>query len=336
MKHGLPDLETAISTVDLLAHHGIDWSRVRHSTYLIHQHMHYEYPGPINDLQQHLMILPPQRYGGQCLLDHRLTVTSPTVETVYQEDSFGNTEITLSVPYVERTIDFEAWILVERCAKQEAIQLPHDPLISERFLQPSPLTQPDDALHQAAAMLKARGQHGLALAQQINEWVYQGMYYTHDATTIRTTAAQALALKQGVCQDYAHIMLVLCRLCAIPARYVSGHLLGEGGTHAWVEVIVPAEDQPGTLLAVALDPTHGRQANMGYITIASGRDYFDVAPTSGTFRAAYSGQLSVRKTVGLTTYEYADTIKLDAAHKPARTLPLSDEISTQEESDEVA
>jgi len=332
MKHGSLDLETAIAAVDLLAHHGVDWSRVRHSTYLIHQHLHYEYPGSVNDLQQRLMILPPQRYGGQCLLDHRLTVTNPTVETSYGEDNFGNTEITISVPYIERAIDFEAWILVERCAEQEAVQLPFDPLIGERFLQPSSLTQPDDALRQAAAMLKAQGQRGLALAQQINEWVYQSMDYTHEATTIRTTAAQAFALKQGVCQDYAQIMLVLCRLCDIPARYVSGHLLGEGGTHAWVEVIVPAEDQPGTLLAVPLDPTHGRRANMGYITIATGRDYFDVAPTSGTFRASYSGQLSVRKTVGLTTYEYADTIQLGATHQPTRTAPERDE----EESDEVA
>jgi transglutaminase-like putative cysteine protease len=309
MTQGLPDLETDMSVVDLVDHHHIDWTRVQRSAYLIHQHLHYDYPGPINDLQQRLMILPPQQYGGQSLLDHRLSVTNSTVESVYREDSFGNTEIMLCVPYVESSIDFEAWILVERCAELEPMQFPADPLICKRFLQPSLLTQPDEALREAAIMLKAQGKEGLELAQQINEWVYQHMEYAHDVTGIRTAAAQAWALKQGVCQDYAHIMIALCHLCNIPARYVSGHLLGEGGTHAWVEAIVPLEQRPDTLIAVPFDPTHGRQAHMGYVAIAVGHDYFDVAPTSGTYRAAYSGQLSARKTVGLTMYEYADTIK---------------------------
>ncbi len=315
MTQGLPDLETDMSIVNLVDHQQIDWARVQHSTYLIHQHLHYDYPGPIHDLQQCLMILPPRQYGGQSLLNHRLNVTSSTVETVYREDSFGNTEIQLCVPYIEHSIDFEAWILVERHAELEPVQLPPDPAISKRFLQPSLLTQPDDALREVATMLNAQGKQGLELAQQINEWVYQYMQYAHDVTGIRTTAAQALALKQGVCQDYAHIMIALCHLCNIPARYVSGHLLGEGGTHAWVEVILPAEQQPDTLLAVPFDPTHGRQAHMGYVTIAVGRDYFDVAPTSGTYRAAYSGQLSAHKTVGLTTYEYADTISFGGDEK---------------------
>ena len=54
-----------------------------------------------------------------------------------------------------------------------------------------------------------------------------------------TTAAEALAGGRGVCQDAAHIMVALARLAQVPARYVSGHLLGQGGTHAWVEVVVP-------------------------------------------------------------------------------------------------
>jgi transglutaminase-like putative cysteine protease len=305
----MPDLETAMSVVELVDHHHIDWPRVQRSAYLIHQHLHYDYPGPIHDLQQHLIILPPQQYGGQSLLDHRLNVTNAVVETVYREDSFGNTEILLCVPYIERSIDFEAWILVERRAELEPVLLPANPLTCKRFLQPSRLTQPDDALREVATMLMAQGKQGLELAQQINEWIYQHMQYAHDVTDIRTTAAQALALKRGVCQDYAHVMIALCHLCDIPARYVSGHLLGEGGTHAWVEVIVPLEElQPDTLVAVPFDPTHGREAHMGYVTIAVGHDYFDVAPTSGTFRATYSGQLSAYKTVGLTMYEYADTL----------------------------
>jgi len=161
-----------------------------------------------------------------------------------------------------------------------------------------------------AIQFKAGGKQSIELAYQINTWVYQTMTYAHDVTGIRTTAAEALALRQGVCQDYAHIMITLCRLCALPARYVSGHLLGEGGTHAWVEVLLPIDDDPQKALVVPLDPTHGRQAGMNYVTVAVGRDYFDVAPTSGTYIAAYSGQLSTHKRVGLTMYEYADKTSL--------------------------
>jgi transglutaminase-like putative cysteine protease len=311
MKHGSPDLDTAIATGDQFDHHELDWSRIQCSTYLIHQHLRYDYPGPIHNLEQHLIILPPHHYGNQHLLDHRLTVTNQTVQTMYRSDSFGNTEIVLFVPYVEKSIDFEAWILIERHAKLQPLHFARTSSIVQRFLQPSRLTQPDDTLREVAHTLQASGRQGLALAQHINEWVYHTIHYTHDATDIHTTATQALVLKQGVCQDYAHIMLTLCRLCALPARYISGHMLGEGGTHAWVEALVPDQNDPDTLLAIPLDPTHGRAADIGYLTIAIGSDYFDVAPTSGTFRAAYSGHLSAHKTVGLSTYEYADTIKLD-------------------------
>jgi transglutaminase-like putative cysteine protease len=309
MQRGLPDLETAIANSQLFDHEHIDWARIQRSVYLVHQHLCYEYPGPINDLRQRLMILPAQRYVDQRLLEHRLSISEPSVQTVYCSDAFGNSEINISVPFVERAINFEAWILVERWPGSHLNVVPAIRPGDESYLLPTTLTQPDAELREVAAQLAAGPEQGLALAQLINSWVYQNMRYAHDVTDIHTTAAQALALKQGVCQDYAHIMLVLCRLCGLPARYVSGHLLGEGGTHAWVEVILPADGAPGAASIKPFDPTHGRQAGMGYVTIAVGRDYFDVAPTSGTFRAAYPGLLSVRKRVGLAMYEYAADLR---------------------------
>ncbi len=306
MKQGLPDLETAISTLNLHNHHSIDWSRVQYSAYLIHQHLRYEYPGPISDLRQHLMILPPVQHGDQCRIEHRLTVTNPVLETFYQHDAFGNTELKLFIPYIEQAIDFEAWILVERDTEHGPHYLSANWLTDPRLLQSSALTRPNDALRDVAVMLSRGGRQGIDLAEDINAWVYQFMKYAHEVTDIDTTAIQAFALQQGVCQDYAHIMLALCRLCDIPARYVSGHLLGEGGTHAWVEVLLPVAGMPGKAQAIAFDPTHGRRAGISYISIATGRDYFDVAPTSGTYRASYSGQLSSRKIVGVTMYEYEE------------------------------
>lgn len=306
MKHGLLDLESAIASIDFAEHHEVDWPRVRRSVYLIHQHLRYTYPGTIQHLQQRLVIVPPQRHGDQRLIDHRLTITQLATSMIYHADTFGNTEITSYFPAVERAIEFEAWILVERHADAGPHYLPAQHLRDERYRQPSRLTEPDDALAEAAAQLQASGKHGIALALHINSWVYQTIAYTHDVTGIHTTAAEALALKRGVCQDYAHIMITLCRLCGLATRYVSGHLLGEGGTHAWVEVILPLDEHPDEALVVPLDPTHGRQVGINYVTVAVGSDYFEVAPTSGTYVAAYSGQLATHKRVGLTSFEYAD------------------------------
>jgi transglutaminase-like putative cysteine protease len=89
-------------------------------------------------------------------------------------------------------------------------------------------------------------------------------------------------------------MIALCRAIGLPARYVSGHLLGEGGTHAWVEVIVADAD---AARAVALDPCNGCHVDANYLTVATGRDYNDVAPTSGTYLGAARGNLTTIKQV---------------------------------------
>ena len=127
------------------------------------------------------------------------------------------------------------------------------------------------------------------------------MSYGFDRTGVRTTAGQALAEGHGVCQDYAHLMLALCRLLGIPARYVSGHLVGEGGTHAWVEVLQPRAGQ--TVEIVAWDPTHDRSADPRYLTVAVGRDYRDVAPVSGTYRGPHTGRLSTARHVTVSHVE---------------------------------
>ena len=92
------------------------------------------------------------------------------------------------------------------------------------------------------------------------------------------------------------MMLALCHLVRLPARYVSGHLLGQGGTHAWVEVIVARADEA---MAVAFDPCNGRRAGAGYVTVATGRDYLDVAPASGSYTGTSAGRLTASRRVGV-------------------------------------
>ncbi|HEV2580322.1 MAG TPA: transglutaminase family protein [Ktedonobacteraceae bacterium] len=319
---------TQIATLKLLDHQGIDWQRVQRSAYLIHQHFSYSYPGPVSDLHQRLLILPPDHYGDQRYIVHRLDVSAEVAETTHASDEFGNHVIELLIPRVEQSIDFEVWIVVERSAEHGQLLLPPTALTDPRYLEPSPLTQPDDALRTMAAALAAEidpRDRPQELARRINEKAHETLKYAHDVTSIHTTASEALALGQGVCQDYAHIMLALCRLCGLPARYVSGHLLGEGSTHAWVEALLPAPEQDiqpgqtGAAMTLALDPTHGCETSLSYLTVAVGRDYYDVAPTSGTFRAPYRGELTASKRVGPISLEYADSEGRPQGYAPTMT-----------------
>ncbi|HYU77250.1 MAG TPA: transglutaminase N-terminal domain-containing protein, partial [Ktedonobacteraceae bacterium] len=149
------DIETQIAALNLLDHQEIDWKRVQRTAYLIHQHFRYDYPGPVRDLKQRLLIVPPNTYGDQQCIVHRLVVSSQVAETSSHVDEFANHVINLYIPYIEQTIDFEAWIVVERFADHGPHILPGVSLSDPRYLEPSTLTQPNDALREVAAILAA-------------------------------------------------------------------------------------------------------------------------------------------------------------------------------------
>jgi transglutaminase-like putative cysteine protease len=286
----------------------VDWHRVDRTSYMLHQRFRYDYSRPITDLRHRLVITPPAQHADQRLVRRRMRIT-PGLGAIRSEsaDEFGNTVISVRARRVETSITFEAWFVVSRQALGP--EEPYSETLSapqrRRLLEPSRLTAPDAALRDAASSLLATGDTGLALAERINAWVYAHMTYQYGITGVRTDAASALRLGTGVCQDYAHIMLCLLRLCGLPARYVSGHLLGVGGTHAWVEVLVPDAADPSRCAVHAFDPTHGRAAGLKYLTVALGRDYRDVAPTSGTYRTGGRGSLDSRKRVDVVHVEYA-------------------------------
>jgi len=113
--------------------------------------------------------------------------------------------------------------------------------------------------------------------------------YRPASTHVHTPMREVLAKRCGVCQDFAHVMLGLCRAVKIPAQYVSGYLATEQAraTHAWIEVMLP---KVGWL---ALDPTHNCQADDTYIKIATGRDYSDVPPVMGHYKGSLQRRMEV-------------------------------------------
>ena len=287
--------------VEFLDERTVDWTSVSEVTYIIHQHIRYEYPGPIADLRQRLMISPRDGHGGQRRIVQRLDVF-PQMPAQTHHDAFGNSVIAMAVPQLDCGIDFEYWAIVEREAWVTEHRETPGVLEIPRLIQPSSLTRADSNLREAAERLRAAHRDPLELAHAINHFVFTHMKYAFGVTDVHTTAAAAFMLGKGVCQDYAHVMLALARHCGLAARYVSGHLLGEGGTHAWVEIILPDRDHARV---IAFDPTHDRVVTMKYIVVAVGRDYADVAPTSGVFTASYAGELTVHKRVGVTEVRYA-------------------------------
>jgi transglutaminase-like putative cysteine protease len=293
-----------IATLGSIDDDEIDWQNVARTTVLIHQTFRYDYPGPIASLRQRLMVVPPDYHDDQRLVTHKLRVSGCNVDTERSYDTFGNVVLDLTLERVEREVEFTTWIVVEREAGADG-GLRSEPLsLDARFSAPSRLTRPDAALSAAAQELEATGATGLELAELVNERTHDQLRYEWGVTTIATTAAEAWAGGAGVCQDYAHCMLALARLCGLSARYVSGHVLGEGGTHAWVEILVPHPERPGYVSAIPFDPTHVRRAGLRYVTVAVGRDYGDVAPASGTYEGPYEGVLTTGKRAAVTSIEY--------------------------------
>lgn len=113
-------------------------------------------------------------------------------------------------------------------------------------------------------------------AMCICDAVYHHMHYRPGITTIGTPAESAFNSGCGVCQDFAHIMIAICRESGIIARYANGFIPGSGETHAWVEILVGNE-------WIGIDPTHNRIVESGYIKVADGRDASDCPVNRGVF-----------------------------------------------------
>lgn len=254
--------------------------------YRLRQSFRYDYDAPALSLLHRLVVVPPARHGDQHLRLGAVQVTDDSAQVSWLTDEHGNRVCVVRLQEVPEQVTMHVDVVVERHG--DPAPLAASALADPRLLEPSLQTVPDRALRDLARDI-AGGNDVLAAAERVCEAVPQLVDYVPGATTVRTTASEALAGGQGVCQDQAHVMIAVLRAAGIPCRYVSGHLVGQGGTHAWVEVVVPAGRHAR---AVAYDPCHARPAGDGYVTVAVGRDYVDVPPTSGWYGGDAVGVLS--------------------------------------------
>lgn len=185
------------------------------------------------------------------------------------------------------------------------------------YLSPSTIVPIDAELERLATPFAPTGpEETLEAAQAIMGFVYREFQYEQHVTTVATTVPEVLKGRTGVCQDFAHVMIGLCRAIGAPARYVSGYIVpatnqrpqmqtlgsmtqyqtfgganspsrGAGASHAWAEVFTPTHGWRG------FDPTNNLLASTYHIKMGIGRDYNDVPPTRGTFRGLAEEQLAV-------------------------------------------
>ncbi len=289
-------LDAQLLQAPLLDHRGLDLDAAGRVIYILEQSFRYDYDAPVKSLRQRLVIVPPARHGSQYRRSHLLEVNGAPARRYLRRDAHGNVVAWLRAERVTHAVEFRLGAVVERVRDDGPAVLPAGALRSPRLLWPTRLTAADDRLRALAADLAGHADTPHERAERICDVVHTALTYEYGVTSVRTTAAEALAAGRGVCQDFAHVMLALCHLVKLPARYVSGHLLGQGGTHAWVEVVLPKAQ---VAVAVAFDPCNGRRAGGGYVTVATGRDYSDVAPTSGSYIGTALGRLTTNRRVGV-------------------------------------
>jgi transglutaminase-like putative cysteine protease len=168
------------------------------------------------------------------------------------------------------------------------------------MLGPSEFVHDSELLDLLAGELRCeRRGNPLELLIEINEAIYKMFAYVRNSTKVDSPIDEALRARQGVCQDFAHIMIALVRRLRVPCRYVSGYMFHldasqekqdrslEGASHAWAEALVPG------LGWIAFDPTNNLIGANRHIRVAIGRDYADVPPTRGVYKGEAESELSV-------------------------------------------
>jgi transglutaminase-like putative cysteine protease len=253
----------------------------------------YRYETPATSVIQ-MLRLTPRNHDGQYVTRWRIDV-STDCRLDQHEDAFGNIThaFTAEGPLGELTILVEGE--VETRDTQGVVRGTVERFPPSLYLRETALTSPDaDIAGFAAASRDAAGGNVLKLLHGMLERLHDDMTYDTDPTHSATSAAEAFALKRGVCQDLTHVFIAASRSLGVPARYVGGYFHREDGVreqdagHAWAEAFVPE------LGWVAFDPANGICATDAHVRVAVGLDYLGAAPLRGTRYGGAGEVLSVK------------------------------------------
>jgi transglutaminase-like putative cysteine protease len=277
--------------------------------YAIRHHTRYRYSRPVSQSVMEVR-MHPRSEGSQRCFTFQLSV-SPRARIFSFRDHVGNMVHHFDIPgnhkqltiIADSLVDVEAPLplpdLLDPGAWEELDNMiAHDDywdmLMPSEFARPSPEL---DELAREFGVQRRDGRDPLELMRYLNSSLYRSLSYAKESTNVDSPIEDALRSRQGVCQDFAHIMIALVRNLRVPCRYVSGYMhhgsdnsdrSSEGATHAWVEALLPG------LGWVGFDPTNDLIAAGRHIRTAIGRDYADVPPTMGTMQGKAATELQVR------------------------------------------
>lgn len=248
----------------------------------------YRYDRPVKHSVQSLR-LTPRTEAGQRVLSWSLTAPGRQSQ---QQDAHGNLMhlLTLDEPHDEIHILVAGTVETEDVA--DAAPSNRGRLSPLVYAPATALTSTDDAL-QAFAIDHGHAEPGRDEAMALALAIREAMEYVPGVTEVSDTAARSFALRRGVCQDYAHVMIACCRALGVPARYVSGYLLAAGddhiASHAWVDVWLARHDR-----WFAIDVTNGVPGGLQHCRLAVGRDYLDACPVRGVRRGGGAETMSAK------------------------------------------
>lgn len=227
---------------------------------------------PVSGHTFSLMLTPPET-PRQHVLYHRVSI-DPDCVVATSQDGFKNCLHVGYNPADHDRLAFSMEALVETNDRNWD-RTPPMPFL--RF--PTPLTAAGTGVRTLSAQCGMESAAPIKQAQALMECLCSHFFYQSGTTGVQTTAEEALSLGYGVCQDYAHILLALLRLRRIPCSYVTGLMLGEGASHAWVEIWDGEKWIP-------MDPTHSRLCGEDYVMLSRGRDFRDCGIEKGIFHSA--------------------------------------------------
>lgn len=227
-----------------------------------------------------LLRCTPMHLPFQKVIDEKCTVF-PAADLQRGTDSFGNIVHTgyIEEPHASFAFTSEGLLSLDTYRICEEL----NPV----FVHASHYTHPSGLLSELFAQAGVVPGDAVALnVERISETLSRHFLYESGVTGVSTTAHEALELGKGVCQDFAHLTIALCRMARIPARYVAGFMQGEVYTHAWIEFFDAG-------IWLPFDPTHHRRATDGYVKLSHGRDFADCAIERGVFNGITYQNLAV-------------------------------------------
>jgi transglutaminase-like putative cysteine protease len=283
--------------------------------FTIHHITKYSYEGPVRDSASRIVLFPiKDEY--QELLKQELWITGEPNLDIYK-DYYGNEvgSFTHAEPHYSLVIDSKVDVITKPMptpVDQVPAEDQWNHLQQVRWQVPfidfekQEIFASRQELLEDARIDEVRALTPMEATRALTRYVFDRFEYIKGVTGVETTLDEIWALKAGVCQDFAHILLVLLRHLHIPARYVSGYVCpnkngmrGEGATHAWTEAYIPNNGWVG------FDPTNNSVVVDRHVRLAVGRNFGDCSPVKGTYKGEAHHVLEVG--VSVSYHENGET-----------------------------